>query len=58
MRFKYGMLMPLLALFGVLRGVTGDVAIDGQRVQIGGPTGAFIVIDESTNGTVGAGMIV
>lgn len=30
----------LLALFGVLRGVTGDVAIDGQRVQIGGPRAA------------------
>ena len=28
----------LLALFGVLRGTTGDVQVDGRRVVIGGPS--------------------
>lgn len=30
----------LLALFGVLRGTTGELRIDGQPVQIGGPSDA------------------
>ncbi len=30
----------LLALFGVMRGTTGEVRIDGQKVALGGPSDA------------------
>ena len=63
--------LPLAMAFAIASGLKPEAGIftaiiagglisvlGGSRVQIGGPTGAFIVIDESTNNTVGAGMIV
>ena len=62
--------MPLAMAFAIASGATpaqglytaivaglATSLLGGTRVQISGPTGAFIVIDESTHRTVAAGTI-